>query len=305
MIRRKRPDLYPEFHVTFVKDKKIADVIPVSLSDLGFANDVAYPDQPIDEIPKEIVIAMEEEFIYLIEELLPRNIQDLFYKMGLDPRPAYWKLYEMAANDFGLERYTNPNDNKFNQFVTHTQEGIIELFDMGWKLSEIYENTCVTKTMIVDTAYSAKKPQESTQDSWGLIDIEVALFKKNLKYERNVTMDISDEYDYIFDFVVYESEKPILAIQLEFRDDFMMMIDTELQESEKECFEVVQIRDRYCEEHHITLLRLLEDEYFWNDVSWGKLIYKTMKDPGYAKKHDDEIITMIQEMEEDDGDWME
>ena len=300
MIKRKQADLYPEFHVTFVKNKKIADVTPVSLTDLGFMNDVTYPQQSIDELPNEIAIEMEAEFIYLIEELLPRDIQDLFYKIGLEPRPAYWKLFERAANDLGLERYTNPNDNKFNQFVSHTQDGIIERFDMGWTLSEIYENTCVTKTMMNDVAYEARKPEKSVQDAWNYIETEIAIFRQNLEYERNVTVTMEKGLEYTFDFMLYREGQPVLAVQIDDDLDFLMAIDLKLQNENKERYQELCYREKYCEEHQIALLRLNENEYYWNDTSQGKLISKTIKDPSFAKKHDEEMITILQEDVEDD-----
>lgn len=303
MIRRKRPDLYPEFHVTFVKDKRIAEVTPVSLTDLGFANDVAYRDQPLEEISKEIALAIEEELIFLIEELLPRNIQDLFYKIGLDPRPAYWKAFEIAGNDLGLEKYTNHSDNRFNQFISHSQDGITELIDLGWTLTEIYENTCVTKTMILDVVYDNKKPINSRHQAWQKLDIEAALFKQKLEYEREVTLAISDKYSYTFDFIAYKSRQKILAVQLDDYIDFLMEVDTEYSETNAERYAILKAREQYCMEHNIILLRLEEDEYMFNDVSWGKLIYKVLSDPTYARKHDEEVVAMLREMADCEDDW--
>lgn len=299
MVRRRDGERYPEFHVTFVKDRRIAEVTMVSLADLGFANDVAYPQQPINEIPKDIAIAIEEEFIFLIEELLPRNIQDLFYKIGLDPRPAYWKFFEIAGNDLGLEKYMNLNDNRYNQFITHAQDGILECIELGWKLSEIYENTCVTKTMIMEVVEDARRPVHCKNAAWEHIEIEAAIFKQNLQYERNVKVSIDDSMESTFDFLAYRDGMPVLGVTIELNADFIYYPESGSPEDYEEICRIQNRRAKYCKDRNITLLRLNEDACFWNDESWNKIVSMALKDSSFAKRYEEEIITLLKDEVED------
>lgn len=89
MNRYMNCDFYPDFHVNFIKKGSVNDVPPVALADMGFTEDVDYRDQPLEELPKDRKEAIVAEFMFLIDRLFPRNIQDLFYRIALDPRPAY------------------------------------------------------------------------------------------------------------------------------------------------------------------------------------------------------------------------
>ena len=62
-------DLYPDFHVNFIKKGSVNSVPPVSLKDLGFADDVDYRDQPLSEIPNDMQKAIVNEFVFLIERV--------------------------------------------------------------------------------------------------------------------------------------------------------------------------------------------------------------------------------------------
>ena len=131
-------DLYPDFHVNFIKKGSVNSVPPVSLKDLGFPDDVDYRDQPLSEITNDKQKAIVNEFVFLIERVLPRNIQDLFYRIALDPRPAYWKFFDMAANLMQLERYTDHNKSNYGQFVDHVQKGIEDMIVSNRRLSRAY-----------------------------------------------------------------------------------------------------------------------------------------------------------------------
>ena len=121
MNRYVHSDLYPQFHVNFIKKGSVNDVAPVALADMGFTEDVDYRDQLLEELPKDRKEVIVAEFMFLIDRLLPRNIQDLFYRIALDPRPAYWKAFEQAVNIMQLERYADHNKSNYGQFVDHVQ----------------------------------------------------------------------------------------------------------------------------------------------------------------------------------------
>lgn len=89
MANLKSREFYPDFHVNIRKDGRVNGVEPVTLTDMGLPYDLDYPEQPVGELPKKLYENFVEEFIFLIDELLPRDIQDLFYKATLDPRRAY------------------------------------------------------------------------------------------------------------------------------------------------------------------------------------------------------------------------
>ena len=95
-------DFYPDFHVNIRKDGRVNGIKPVTLKDMGLPYDLDYPEQKVGDLSKEQLENLVEEFIFLIDELLPRDIQDLFYKATLDPRQAYWNLFEMAAKKMQL-----------------------------------------------------------------------------------------------------------------------------------------------------------------------------------------------------------
>ena len=79
-------DFYPDFHVNIRKDGRVNGIKPVTLKDMGLPYDLDYPEQKVGDLSKEQLENLVEEFIFLIDELLPRDIQDLFYKATLDPR---------------------------------------------------------------------------------------------------------------------------------------------------------------------------------------------------------------------------
>lgn len=141
---------YPDFHVDFVKGQKIAEVKTVMLADMGFPDDIPSKDTEYKNLDHKLVSKLEDEFIYLIEELLPRNLQDLFYKVGLEPCQAYWKIFEGTVRRFNIPRYEDHNDSNYGKFIDFAETGIENLWRKGYTFTEIYECTCVTKTMIND-----------------------------------------------------------------------------------------------------------------------------------------------------------
>lgn len=198
-------DLYPQFHVNFIKKGSVNDVAPVALADMGFTEDVDYRDQLLEELPKDRKEAIVAEFMFLIDRLLPRNIQDLFYRIALDPRPAYWKAFEQAVNIMQLERYTDHNKNNYGQFVDHVQKGIMDMIEEGMSLLDIYDSTCVTKQMLIETADSLFMGDYASQEPsrCKLIPIEIVIWGI-----KDATYRISED----FSEIIIQSGKDVLAI---------------------------------------------------------------------------------------------
>lgn len=205
MNRYVHSDLYPQFHVNFIKKGSVNDVPPVALTDMGFTEDVAYRDQPLEELPKDRKEAIVAEFMFLIDRLLPRNIQDLFYRIALDPRPAYWKAFEQAVNIMQLERYTDHNQSNYGQFVDHVQKGIMDMIEEGMSLLDIYDSTCVTKQMLIETADSLFMGDYASQEPsrCKLIPIEIVVWGI-----KDATYRIGED----FSEIIVQSGKDVLAI---------------------------------------------------------------------------------------------
>lgn len=199
-------DFYPDFHVNFIKKGSINDVSPVSLKDMGFPEDTDYREQTLEELPRDRKETIVAEFIFLIDRVLPRNIQDLFYRIALDPRPAYWKAFEQAADRMQLLRYTDHNEDNYGQFVDHVQFGIRDMIDEGMSLQDIYDSTCVTKKMLTETAgyRFLDIGLDQNYDRWKLVPIEIALLGIT-----DVTYSLNEGK---VDLLVRQSGKDVLAI---------------------------------------------------------------------------------------------
>ena len=205
MNRYVHSDLYPQFHVNFIKKGSVNDVAPVALADMGFTEDVDYRDQLLEELPKDRKEAIVAEFMFLIDRLLPRNIQDLFYRIALDPRPAYWKAFEQAVNIMQLERYTDHNKSNYGQFVDHVQKGIMDMIEEGMSLLDIYDSTCVTKQMLIETADSLFMGDYASQEPsrCKIIPIEIVVWGI-----KDATYRIGED----FSEIIVQSGKDVLAI---------------------------------------------------------------------------------------------
>ena len=206
MNRYMHSDLYPDFHVNFIKKGSVNDVPPVTLLDMGFPDDVDYREQTLEELPKDRKEAIIAEFMFLIDRVLPRNIQDLFYRIALDPRPAYWKAFEQAANRMQLARYTDHRKNNYGQFIDHVQTGIIDMLTDGVSVQDIYDSTCVTKSMLTETADSffMGNYDEENFNRWRLIPLEIIMLNQG-KVSYVLKEDLSE-------VIVQRDNEIVLAI---------------------------------------------------------------------------------------------
>lgn len=254
MNRYMHTDLYPDFHVTFAKKAKINEIPAVSLSDLGLPYDVDFKEQKLEDLPKEIKDAIICEFMFLIDKLLPRDIQDLFYRIALDPRPAYWSAFEQAANLMQLERYDgHEQGNRKGQLVDHVRQGIQDLIEDGFTLQEIYDSTCVTKDMVTRTVYKGI-PMDYASDNrarWDAMEVEVILFGvKDIHYKVRVALENN-----IADFCVFEGDRITLAIQ--YITDSVYLTP---QNRNDDFIEAIDKLILYCHKHNIPLLLIDNEE---------------------------------------------
>ena len=276
-------DLYPDFHVNFIKKGSVNSVPPVSLKDLGFPDDVDYRDQPLSEITNDKQKAIVNEFVFLIERVLPRNIQDLFYRIALDPRPAYWKFFDMAADLMQLERYTDHSKRNYGQFVDHVQKGIEDMIEAGMTLAEIYDSTCVTQAMIEGVADSGftKGFEPVNAKRWRNMAIEAQLFKiQGLEYKA-----LDNIRDLEFDFIAYKDGEPVLAIVYVDYDYYI----GKATEGVEELRDKVDRQIKACRGEHLPLLIIDPDEVddFVENPKAHMLFRNSLANLVYAKEHNE------------------
>lgn len=189
---------YPNFHVDFVKGQRIAEVQTVLLKDMGFPYDLESKDTEYKSLDSKMVARLEDEFMYLIEELLPRNLQDLFYIVGLEPCQAYWKIYEGAVRRLQIPRCENHNNKDYGKFIGYVEDGIKDLYRKGYTFTEIYESTCATKDMISEI--NAERFNQEINTS----EIDRILFRQS---------DCRYTYGVIIDHVFYDMQLREMARQ--------------------------------------------------------------------------------------------
>ncbi len=280
---------YPNFHVTFVKDKRIAEVTPVRLKDMGFPCDVE-KEAKFGDLDKETSNNLIEEFIFLIEETLPRSIQDLFYKIGLDPCDVYWKAYEQAVKKMQLEVVEDHCDRRYGQFVDYVESQVVARIDGGMLLHDIYETTCTTKTLIMnvaDTYYQYIEMTDANPERWILMPVEMAAFKRNYKYKLQESIPDDNE---IYNVVIYDKNNAVLAVKY-------VGIDYYIEGDEDALV---------FESNHVPVLTVDYDEVF--DVEDGPYISTTINNVikggvEAAKSHNINRMRHLKEREEDDNFW--
>lgn len=312
MGKLKPKDFYPDFHVNIRKDGRVNGIKPVTLKDMGLPFDLDYPEQTIAELSKEQYENLVEEFIFLIDELLPRDIQDLFYKATLDPRQAYWKLFEEAARRMHLPYYLNCHRDEAHGNYPNISDGIRQFLYEGRTLADIYLNTCITKEMVIDELdyiYTVEQFSDECRDS-KLFPVEVALFElSKYNYKKNVTLPGCDS---IADLVFYDKDqKPeLVTVEAEEEPDYddfwdnVLLSDEDILKNtdymdqkeeeenallkaqyEKRVEEIKQIEE-CCAERGISFLKLNRYQAFglYESGDLRDIIRNSIGNPEYAKE---------------------
>lgn len=300
MNRYMNCEYYPNFHVNIIKKGSFRGVPSVTLSDLGFPVDTDYRNQSLDDVSekkKEEIIA---EFIFLIERLLPRKIQDLFYRIALEPRTAYWDAFDMAAKRMQLERYTDPRKNNYGQFVNHVQSGIMDMMEEGMSLQDIYDSTCVTKQMLIDTVDSlfiSSDYDTKNYERWSLIPLERILFGiKGISYR------LDDKFRTV---TVYRDDIEALSVII-VNYAYYIRLDESLYYSEevidKEC-EAEEYRDHVervvSDFENNNIPAIIIDPVYYCDmdgmIELRKIICHSIGDIDYARTHNENIKRVLSE----------
>ena len=315
MGKLKSKDFYPDFHVNIRKDGRVNGVKPVTLKDIGLPYDLDYAEQTIADLSKEQYENLVEEFIFLIDELLPRDIQDLFYKATLDPRRAYWKLFEEAARRMQLPYYLNCHrDEAKGTVYPNISAGIEAFLYEGRTLADIYLNTCVTREMIFDTidySYLLDDYLDDPRISL-LFPVEMALFRASMyNYKRHVEVPGCIRPA---DLAIYDQSDKLKMVVMALGtivdvDDFLDedVYDEELRKRTEAMRDEITQVEKYCDEHGVAFLQFSEYQAagLLDDGRLITLIKESIKDPEYAKAfilhgfEDDEDLADMEDIEDD------
>lgn len=201
--------------------------------------------------PREAEILIDE-FVFIIEKLLPRQLSDIYYSFDIEPNPAYAVFFDFAAEK--LEK-TGDRDFLFN--------GIKHLFSSGETMLSIYKSTCATKNIIKDAINGM--PHNAVNS------VELALFSlsKQYSYKRTLSNDGSAVFE------LYKDDQKIFDIFF-ISEDRLDSIDN---------------YQEYLSELDVSeypLLAIDPIELFENYPS--DIIRKAIKEPEYIAGHNSERI---------------
>lgn len=124
-----------------------------------------------------------DEFRYILETLLPRQLSDIYDSFNILPNPAHAVFFDLVVEAAGIERYANPGQNQYRQLIRYPEEGICRRIRAGELFQKIYYETCATKKMILD-AWRCCQRQDYADDvhTCHVRKIEYALFSLSAKY---------------------------------------------------------------------------------------------------------------------------
>jgi len=155
---------------------------------------------------------MLDEFVFIIQRMLPRQLSDIYYSFDIKPNPAHGVFFDIAAERLAIPKQTDRRKDNYGQFISHTRDGAKLRIVNGESFLSIYQNTCATKE-IVKNAYSdfLNDPHCISTKKLPSRHIEMVLFGLARKYEYRI-YDNPFGMDDTFAFVVYEDGQPVLAI---------------------------------------------------------------------------------------------
>lgn len=155
---------------------------------------------------------MLEEFIFIINMMLPRQLSDIYYSFDIEPNPAHGVFFDMASERLELPRHTNRSKNNYGQFISHTQDGVKFRILSGETFQSIYLTTCATKTIIneVFSGISRVECEENGQDR-DLRKMENGLFRLSRQY-RYEQVELCTEHGVCTGYTVYEQDEPVLEV---------------------------------------------------------------------------------------------
>lgn len=213
-----------------------------------------------------------EEFVFIIEKMLPRQLSDIYYSFDIEPNPAHGVFFDLAVKKLGIPKHTDRKKNNYGQFITHTADGVKQRILNGESFQSIYTNTCATKTIINDAfnclSYEALK---ATGQIIHQRRIEHAIFALSRQYTYEI---VRDQFPRSFDYIIRENDKDALAILYLTEDKIGRLNDLAKDVQLNQC--------------RVPLLVLDCDELEKGHIS--TTIRNAVKDSGYAANHKEERI---------------
>ena len=216
-----------------------------------------------------------EEFIFIITDMLPRQLSDIYYSFDIEPNPAHGVFFDLAVKKLGIPKYTDRMQNNYGQFISHTADGVKERILNGESFQSIYTSTCATKTIINDAFRSMS--HETIRASGQSIQqrrIEHAIFGLSRQYTYEISRE---QIARSFDYIIRENDKDVLAI-LYFVEEQMEGLNNPAEE--------VQLN-----RNSVPLLVLDYDELEKGHIS--TTIRNAVKNNGYASIHNKERIRYL------------
>ena len=216
------------------------------------------------ELEAEEAEVLIEEFVFIINELIPRQITDVYDSFDIEPNPAYCVFFDLADKRLKLEKYNNQSVPWHGQFVSHAEDGVRQRFLAGESLLSIYGSTCATKTLIKDALLYVP---HSVYDS-----IELILFSlsKQYGYKR-----IESKGETLAGFEIYQNGDKVLNIVFLPKEELDLIEDFEKYLSEL-----------YLDEYPILVIA----QTLRSREGLSSLIRKVLKNPAYIKTYHEHII---------------
>ena len=151
-----------------------------------------------------------EEFVFIIENMLPRQLSDIYYSFDIEPNPAHGVFFDLAVKNLGIPKHTDRMQNNYGQFISHTDDGVKRRILNGESFQSIYINTCATKTIISnafhDLSYDAVMASGQTVYQRR---IELAIFSLSRQYNYEINRD---QFSKAFDYIIRDNDKNVLAV---------------------------------------------------------------------------------------------
>lgn len=162
---------------------------------------------------------MLDEFVFIIEELLPRQLSDVYYSFDVLPNPAHFVFFDLAAAKLNIERYEDAENSNYGQLIGYPFNGVCKRIDSGESFQDIYRKTCATKTMISNAWRDVCRYRSMPQSAYHRRRIEFALFglSRKFRYEKKELSQqcclfrVFDDADEIVLTVAYLSEEAFRA----------------------------------------------------------------------------------------------
>lgn len=151
-----------------------------------------------------------DEFVFIIETMLPRQLSDIYYSFDIEPNPAHGVFFDLAVMRLGIPKHTDRAKNNYGQFISYTADGVTQRILNGESFQSIYLNTCATKTIIHDAFRSMKRDALlSSGQSVHQRRIEHAIFSLSRQYTYEIN---KGQLALPIDYIIRESNKVILAV---------------------------------------------------------------------------------------------